>query len=430
VEGSVIQRPRGTRDLLPPETRLWLAVETVAREVFASFGGEEIRTPVFEATELFVRSVGEGTDIVHKEKYTFPDRKGRSLTLRPEMTAGVARAWIENRLGDRSQPLRLFYLGPMFRYERMQHGRYRQFSQIGLEIIGADTPLADAELLAAMHEFFVRLGFTDLQIHLNNLGDPEDRARYQEGIRVALTPRRAELCSDCQRRLEENPLRILDCKVPACQVIAADAPGVDDVAGDPSRQHVAGVEAHLQALGIPYVRNRRLVRGLDYYLRTVFEVVSPQLGTNAVLCGGGRYDRLIADLGGPAVPGVGFAIGEDRLVEVLPARFKDAVLARAALYLVPMGAAAENRALELARGWIRGGVPVELEITGRSLKAALKRADRDGFRAVAMLGDDELKAKTVTVRDLAAGNQSAVPFADLPAWWQALPPAREAARPE
>jgi histidyl-tRNA synthetase len=213
-------------------------------------------------------------------------------------------------------------------------------------------------------------------------------------------------------------------------VIAADAPGVDDVAGDPSRQHVAGVEAHLQALGIPYVRNRRLVRGLDYYLRTVFEVVSPQLGTNAVLCGGGRYDRLIADLGGPAVPGVGFAIGEDRLVEVLPARFKDAVLARAALYLVPMGAAAENRALELARGWIRGGVPVELEITGRSLKAALKRADRDGFRAVAMLGDDELKAKTVTVRDLAAGNQSAVPFADLPAWWQALPPAREAARPE
>ena len=422
----MIQRPRGTRDLLPPETRLWQAVEAVARDAFASFGGEEVRTPVFEATELFVRSVGEATDIVHKEMYTFPDRKGRSLTLRPEMTAGVARAWIENRLGDRTQPLRLYYLGPMFRYERMQHGRYRQFSQIGLEIIGADTPLADAELLAAMHEFFIRLGFTDLQIHLNNLGDPEDRVRYQEAIRAALAPHRARLCSDCQRRLDENPLRILDCKVPACQVIAADAPGMDDVAGAASREHVAKVEAHLQSLGIPYVRDRRLVRGLDYYLRTVFEVVSPRLGSNTVLCGGGRYDRLIADLGGPAVPGVGFAIGEDRLVEALPQGFKEVVLARPALYVVPLGAAAESRALELARGWVRAGVPVEIEITGRSLKAALKKADRDGFRAVAMLGNDELQARTVTVRDLASGAQAAVPFGDLPAWWRALPAAGRA----
>ena len=339
----MIQRPRGTRDLLPPDTRLWLAVEAVAREVFGSFGGEEIRTPVFEATELFVRSVGDSSDIVNKEMYTFPDRKGRSLTLRPEMTAGVARAWIENHLGDRTQPLRLYYIGPMFRYERMQHGRYRQFSQIGLEIVGADTPLADAELLAAMHEFFVRLGFTDLEIHLNNLGDPDDRVRYQAAIRETLGPRRGELCSDCQRRLDENPLRILDCKVPACQVIAADAPAMDDLAGEPSRRHVADVEAHLQLLGIPYVRNRRLVRGLDYYLRTVFEVVSPQLGTNTVLCGGGRYDRLISDLGGPAVPGVGFAIGEDRIVEVLPARFREVVLTRSAVYVVPLGDAARGR---------------------------------------------------------------------------------------
>ncbi len=419
----MIQRPRGTRDLLPPETRLWQAVEAVARETFASFGGEEIRTPVFEATELFLRSVGETTDIVHKEMYTFPDRKGRSLTLRPEMTAGVARAWIENRMADRSQPLRLFYIGPMFRYERMQHGRYRQFSQIGLEVIGADTPLADAELLAAMHEFFVLLGFSDLQIRLNNLGDPEDRVRYQEAIRAALAPHRERLCSDCQRRLDENPLRILDCKVPSCQAIAADAPAMDDVAGEASRDHVARVEAHLRSLEIPYVRDRRLVRGLDYYLRTVFEVVSPQLGTNTVLCGGGRYDRLISDLGGPAVPGVGFAIGEDRLVEVLPAGFRDTVLTRPALYLVPLGEAAETRALELARDWIRAGVPVEVEVTRRSLKAALKRADRDGFRAVAMLGDDELGAGTVTVRDLAAGTQSAVPFAGVAAWWRGLPPA-------
>ncbi len=419
----MMQRPRGTRDLLPPESRLWQAVETVARETFGAFGSEEIRTPVFEPTELFVRSVGETTDIVHKEMYTFPDRKGRSLTLRPEGTAGVARAWLENRLGERTQPLRLYYIGPMFRYERMQRGRYRQFSQIGLEIVGADTPLADAELLAAMHEFFVRLGFADLVIHLNNLGDPEDRPRYQDAIRAALAPRREALCADCQRRLDENPLRVLDCKVPSCQVIAADVPAMDDVAGDASRQHVARVEAQLERLGIPFVRNRRLVRGLDYYLRTVFEVVSPQLGTNAVLCGGGRYDRLIADLGGPAVPGVGFAIGEDRLVEVLPAAFAAAALARPTVYLVPIGAAAQERALELARAWVRDGVAVEVEITGRSLKAALKRADRDGVRIVAMLGDDELAGGTVTVRDLALASQTALPLAALPGFWRALPPA-------
>ena len=416
----MIQRPRGTRDLLPPETRLWQAVEGVAREVFGAFGGEEIRTPLFEATELFVRSVGEATDIVHKEMYTFPDRKGRSLTLRPEGTAGVARAWIENGLGDRSHPLRLYYLGPMFRYERMQHGRYRQFSQIGLEIVGTDTPLADTELIAAMHEFFVRLGFTDLLIHLNNLGDPEDRLRYQDAIRAALAPRRSELCADCQRRLDENPLRILDCKVPTCQALAADVPSVDEVAGEASRSHVAQVEASLRRLGIPFVRNGRLVRGLDYYLRTVFEVVSPVLGTNTVLCGGGRYDRLIADLGGPAVPGVGFAIGEDRLVEVLPDAFKASVLSRPRLYVVPLGGAAQQTILELARGWVRDGVPVEVEVTGRSLKAALKRADREGFRAVAIVGDDELKKDSISVRDLVAGVQASVPPADLPNWWRVL----------
>ncbi len=425
----MIQRPRGTRDLLPPESRLWQAVEAVARDVFGAFGGEEVRTPMFEPTELFVRSVGETTDIVHKEMYTFPDRKGRSLTLRPEGTAGVARAWIENGLGDRSQPLRLYYIGPMFRYERMQRGRYRQFSQIGLEVVGADTPLADAELLAAMHEFFTRLGFEDLEIHLNNLGDPEDRTRYQEAIRAALEPHRAELCADCQRRLDENPLRILDCKVPSCQVVAADVPVMDDVAGSASRTHVAQVEALLRRLEIPFVRNGRLVRGLDYYLRTVFEVVSPHLGTNAVLCGGGRYDRLIADLGGPAVPGVGFAIGEDRLVEVLPAPFRDAVLARPTVYLVPLGEAAEPRVLELAREWVREGVPVEIEITGRSLKAAFKRADREGFRVVAMLGDDELAAGTVTVRDLAAASQMALPCETFPGWWRSLTAPAAAAAP-
>ncbi|NWF99696.1 MAG: histidine--tRNA ligase [Thermoanaerobaculaceae bacterium] len=413
----MIQRPRGTRDLLPPEARLWQAVEATAHEVFGSFGAEEIRTPIFEATELFVRSVGETTDIVHKEMYTFSDRKGRSLSLRPEGTAGVARAWIENRLEDRSHPLRLYYIGPMFRYERMQRGRYRQFAQIGLEILGADSPLADAELLLVLHEFLTRLGFQDLLVHLNNLGDPEDRPRYLEAIRTTLRPYRGDLCTDCRRRLDENPLRVLDCKVPRCQELAAAVPPVGEVASEASRRHVGEVEERLSALGIPFVRNPLLVRGLDYYLRTVFEVVSPELGTGAVLCGGGRYDRLIADLGGPAIPGTGFAIGEDRLVEVVPEHFRQQVLARPRLYLIPLGDAACGKVLELSRQLVRAGVPLELELGGRSLKAALRRADRDGFRAAAILGEAELGRGVVTVRNLGTGEQQQVDTSRLAAWW-------------
>lgn len=415
----MIQRPRGTRDLLPPETRLWHAVEQTARDVFGAFGADEVRTPLFEPTELFVRSVGETTDIVHKEMYTFEDRKGRSLTLRPEGTAGVARAWIENRLHDRSHPLRLYYIGPMFRYERMQAGRYRQFSQIGLELLGAESPLADAELLLVLHELFTRLGFDDLHVHLNNLGDPEDRPRYQQLVRDTLDGRRAALCSDCQRRLDENPLRVLDCKVPSCQAIVADVPPVAAVASAASCEHVAAVEDQLDQLGVPFVRNPRLVRGLDYYLRTVFEVVSPRLGTNAVLCGGGRYDRLISDLGGPAIPGSGFAIGEDRLVDVLPEAFKARVLSLARLYVVPLGVAAQRAALRLARDWTRAGVVLEVELTGRSLKAALKRADKEGFAAVAIVGDDELAAGTVAIRDLAASAQQVMAPQAVPGWWAA-----------
>ncbi len=416
----MIQRPRGTRDLLPPESRLWHAVEDMARAVFGAFGADEIRTPMFEATELFVRTVGEGTDIVNKEMYTFPDRKGRSLTLRPEGTAGVARAWIENQMHDRSHPLRLYYIGPMFRYERMQRGRYRQFSQIGLEVLGASSPLADAELLVTLHEFLARLGFADLVIHLNNLGDPEDRPRYQALVRAQLEPLRGELCEDCRRRLDTNPLRVLDCKVPHCQALAAGLPAIADVASAESRAHVARVEAQLTALGVAFVRDPRLVRGLDYYLRTVFEVVSPQLGTGTVLCGGGRYDRLISDLGGPAIPGVGFAIGEDRLVEALPATFTATVLARPRLLLVGLGEAAQDALLPLAVTWQRQGVPVELELGSRSLKAALRRADKDGMRAVAILGDDELSAGEITVRDLGMGSQQRLATAALPAWWSAL----------
>lgn len=413
----MMQRPRGTRDILPPESRLFQAVEEAAHRVFQSFGAEEIRTPLFEHTELFVRSVGETTDIVHKEMYTFADRKGRSLTLRPEGTAGVARAFLENRLDQRPLPQRLYYIGPMFRYERMQRGRYREFRQIGLEIIGAATPLADAECVTALWEFFTALGFDNLTVHINNLGDPEDRPRYAQLLRSFLMGSRHQLCSDCQRRLDENPLRVLDCKVPTCKEITATAPGMEEVASPASQAHVGAVEAYLRQLAIPLHRNPRLVRGLDYYVRTVFEVVSPELGESTVICGGGRYDGLLSDLGGPEIPGVGFAIGEDRLVEILPPAFVAKATAAARLYLIPLGEASHFFGLQLARELVRQGVPVELEVGGRSLKAALKRADKLGFARAAIFGESELARGVVLLKDLQTGEQREVTPEELVAVW-------------
>ncbi len=410
----MIQRAKGTRDILPPDSQLWAAVEADALRVLGRFGYAEIRLPLMESTELFVRTVGEGTDIVSKEMYTFSDRKGRSLTLRPEGTAGVARAYIENGLGQWPQPVRLLYLGPMFRYEKMQRGRYRQFAQIGLELLGAASPAADVEVLLALHSFLAALGFDDLVIRLNNLGDPEDRARFIAGLKQELGPRRAELCGDCQRRWDENPLRILDCKVPGCRAAVAETTPIGEVASDEARAHLAGVEDGLAAVGIPVERAPRLVRGLDYYLRTVFEVVSPALGEDTVICGGGRYDRLISDLGGAQVPGIGFAIGEDRLVEILPEGYRRRVLGERPVALLPVGPAATTAILSLARDLTSAGVSVQTEVTGRSLKAGLKWASKLGARRAVIVGPDELAAGTAVVRDLDRGTQEdGVPLADV-----------------
>jgi histidyl-tRNA synthetase len=407
-ESSMIRKVKGTRDILPPESRLWSTVEAIANRVFGGFGYEEIRLPMLEPTELFVRSVGEDTDIVSKEMFTFSDRKGRSLTLRPEGTAGVARAYIENGLGQRPQPLRLSYLGPMFRYEKMQRGRYRQFAQIGIELIGASTPQADAEVLLALHSFLSELDFDDLVIVLNNLGDPEDRARFIAGFKAELEVHRTELCSDCQRRWDANPLRILDCKVARCRELVAETTPIAEVANDEARTHVDAVEAALAALEIPVRRAPRLVRGIDYYLRTVFEVVSPQLGEDAVICGGGRYDRLISDLGGDQVPATGFAIGEDRLIEVLPQSFRRRVLDRPTVAVLPIGDAATTEALAITRMLVAGGVAVHTEVTGRSLKAGLKWAAKIEARAAVILGKSEISAGTAIVRDLRKSEQHTV----------------------
>ena len=406
----MIRKVKGTRDILPPESWLWNEVEHTALKILGGFGYSEIRLPLLEPTELFVRTVGEGTDIVSKEMYTFPDRKGRSLTLRPEGTASVARAFIENGLGQRPQPLRLSYTGPMFRYERMQRGRYRQFSQIGIEILGAATPAADVEVIMALHTFLAELGFDDLIIVLNNLGDPEDREKFITGLKAELTPHREELCGDCQRRWDENPLRILDCKVPRCRELVSETTPVAEVVSDDAKQHVDTVEAALAESAIPVRRAPRLVRGLDYYLRTVFEVISPELGETTVICGGGRYDRLISDLGGAAVPGVGFAIGEDRLIEVLPESFKERVLDRRIVTVLPVGGGAAAPAAQLARELVLAGVMVHTEVTGRSFKACLKWSGKMAATLAVILGESELAEGIAVIRDLGRGEQESVPL--------------------
>jgi histidyl-tRNA synthetase len=410
---TVIQKVKGTRDILPPDSSLWVEVEAIAYRVFGGFGYREIRLPLLEPTELFVRSVGEATDIVGKEMYTFDDRKGRSMTLRPEGTAGVARAFIEEGLAQRPFPLRLLYMGPMFRYEKMQRGRYRQFSQIGIELLGAAAPQADVEVIFALHTFLSELGFDDLVIALNNLGDFDDRARYVDRLKEELLPNRGELCGDCARRWETNPLRILDCKVPRCRQLVADTTAVADAASDESRDHVAAVEAGLDALGVSVRRAPRLVRGIDYYVRTVFEVIAPELGEDTVVCGGGRYDRLISDLGGPEVAGTGFAIGEDRLIEVLPERFRRKVMERRPVAVLPLGDAAVAPALNLVRELATHGVVAHTEVTGRSIKAGLKWANKIGAAAVVILGEQELALQQAVIRDLDRGEQETVALEDV-----------------
>ena len=400
---------KGTRDLLPPETGVWAAVEAVARRVFGLYGYAEIRTPVLEHTELFVRSVGEATDIVGKEMYTFEDRKGRSLTLRPESTASVARAYVEHGLHTWPQPVKLYYVGPHFRYERPQRGRYRQFHQIGAELLGDDSPHADAELLLMLMRFLRELRFRDLEVRLNTVGDAASREAFREALVAYLAPRTAALSEDSRRRLGSNPLRILDSKHRGDRAILDEAPELADHLTEPARRHFAAVRAALDRMGVAYVVDPRLVRGLDYYTQTVFEIVSRDLGAQDALVGGGRYDDLVASLGGPAVPGIGFAIGEDRLVDVLPDAFRATVSAVAPVVAVGVGEAGMGAVLGLGEDVRAAGIACEIELSSRSLGATLKRADKSGVRIVLILGDEELASDAVTVKDLERGTQERVP---------------------
>jgi histidyl-tRNA synthetase len=421
---STLKAVRGTRDLLPPETTLWNRIEATARAVFARYNFGEIRTPVFEDTALFARGVGEETDIVSKEMYTWEDRaraqseKTQSLTLRPENTAGVVRAYIEHGLGESGLLQKLYYIGPQFRRERPQKGRYRQFSQIGAEVIGppsagSESPLRDAEILEMLATLLDELGIHGWTLHLNSVGSAADRARYNDTLRAALVPVVSQMCVDCQRRAVTNPLRVLDCKIPADQPIIDALPVIADSLDEASRFHFAQVTAALDAAGVPYRRNHRLVRGLDYYTRTTFEFTHDGLGAQNALLGGGRYDGLSEMLGGPRAPGIGFAMGEDRLVLTLLASLEQgAVAAKADAYIAPLGEAVNAGALSLARELRHQGLWIELGEGSFRLKKSFETADKTA-RNIVILGEDEIQSGILTVKNFSTGVQTKVPRGEL-----------------
>jgi histidyl-tRNA synthetase len=417
----MIKAVQGTRDLLPPETALWNFVEAAVRDVFRAYNFQEIRTPIFEATELFARGVGEETDIVSKEMYTWEDRaraaseKGQSLTLRPEATAGIVRAYIQHNLGERGLN-KLYCIGPMFRRERTQKGRYRQFYQIDAEIIGpasagSESPARDAEILEMVATLLDRLGITDWNLELNSVGTPADRAAFNDALRAALEPVKDKLCGDCQRRAVTNPLRVFDCKVAADQPIIETLPRITQFLGEDSRKHFAAVQEILRAVGVEFHINDRLVRGLDYYTRTAFEFTHGALGAQNAILGGGRYDGLSEALGGPAAPGIGFAIGEDRLVMSLK-ETAEGVLRKPDVYVAPM-AGMNGEAARLARELRRHDLVVELGDESFRLKKSFEAATKVGAKYILIVGENEVKADAFAVKNLATGEQVSVPRVEL-----------------
>ena len=396
-----LQSLRGTVDLLPAQTPFWQRVEAVAREQFRRAGIAEIRTPLLEVTELFARGIGEATDVVGKEMYTFLDRGERSCTLRPEGTASVVRAAIQHGLLSQG-PQRLWYGGPMFRYERPQAGRQRQFHQIGLEFLGFADPRSDAEAIAIAWDLLAELGLGGLALELNSLGSPEDRQRYRQELVAWLEGHREQLDPDSQQRISTNPLRVLDSKNPGTQALLAGAPTLAAALSAESQERFERVQQALSRLEIPYVINPRLVRGLDYYGHTAFEITSSQLGAQATVCGGGRYDGLVGQLGGPATPAVGWALGMERLVLLAQAASEPAASQAAApdLYVISRGEAAEAQALPLTRSARARGLAVELDLTAAAFGKQFKRADRCGARWAAVIGESEATEGVVVFKDL------------------------------
>ena len=411
--------------MLPPETALWNFVEAKVREVFRAYNFQEIRTPIFEKTELFARGVGEDTDIVLKEMYTWDDKaraeseKGQSLTLRPENTAGVVRAYIENNLWERGLN-KLYYIGPQFRRDRPAKGRYRQFYQIGVEVIGPSTagsesPARDAEILEMLATLLDRIGIQSWTLELNSVGCPADRACFNEALRTALEPVTAQMCADCQRRALTNPLRVFDCKVPEDQPIIEKLPRISQFLDEGCRKHFEDVQEILKSVGVPFTLNDRLVRGLDYYTRTAFEFTHGALGAQNAILGGGRYDGLSEALGGPAAPGIGFAIGEDRLVMSL-AESATSVALKPDVYIAPLGAGMNREAARLARELRREDVVVELGDETFRLKKSFDAAGKLGARFVLIVGENEVKSGMFTLKNQETGEQVSVARGELVGW--------------
>jgi len=407
-------RPRGTGDIITGAVEKWRYLEDLIRRICREYGYTEIRTPVFEHTELFRRGVGESTDIVEKEMYTFIDRGGRSITLRPEGTAPVARAYVENGLYNRPQPVKLFYMGPMFRYDRPQAGRFRQFHQFGVEVFGSDDPAIDAEVIAMAVDFCARLGLSGLELRLNSLGCPECRPVLRENLAEFFHRRDADLCPDCRQRLERNPLRILDCKEERCRNAGKDAPTSLDCLCQRCAANFQAVKWHLDLLHVSYLEDGRLVRGLDYYTGAAFEIVVRDIGAQSSIGGGGRYDGLVEACGGPPTPGIGYAFGLERLIlagekqgVVIPASSVPPV------FIATAGEKAGEAAFELLFELRRAGVPAEKDYLGRSLKAQMKYAGKAGARFVLIIGDNELARGLAVVRDMASGGQEEVPLEEV-----------------
>ncbi len=409
----MIKGIRGAPDILPEESGKWQALEAVARDVLDRYGYAEIRTPIFERTELFVRGIGEGTDIVEKEMYTFEDRGGESLTLRPEATASMMRAYAEHNLGSKSSLVKVYLIGPMFRHERPQSGRFRQFHQVDVEAIGSPGPAVDVEVVALLHHLLEAWGLRGLSLHLNSIGDPACRPRYREAFLDYLGAHREALCPDCHVRMAKNPLRVLDCKQPGCRKIAAKAPALSGYLCDACRDHFATVRGLLDALKIGYEVDERLVRGLDYYTRTTFEFLNPALGAQNAVAGGGRYDGLVEELGGPPTPSIGFAIGEERILTSLAAQAGPAETPFiTGVYVATAGPVDPGAAMDLTQRLRRRGLRAALDLEGRSLKGQMRQANKDGFRYSLILGTEELARGQVTLKDMMGGAQQEIPLTE------------------
>jgi histidyl-tRNA synthetase len=408
-----IHAVRGTRDILPQEVRLWQQVEASAREILGRANYQEIRTPILELTELFARSIGSATDVVGKEMFSFSTRGEQEVSLRPENTAGVVRAYIQHGLQMAGDVQRLWYCGPMFRYERPQAGRQRQFHQLGVELLGSRDPRADAEVIALAWDLLRAVGAENLTLRLNSLGDPQDRLAYRQALVDYLTPLKEKLDPDSQERLGRNPLRILDSKDPHTRAIVEKAPKLPDYLSADSRAFFEQVQAHLKALDIPYELDPYLVRGLDYYTHTAFEIVSPELGSQSTVCGGGRYDGLVEELGGPPTPAVGWAIGMERLVLLLQKKQLEGVARPLDVYVISRGAKAEAQSLQVAQALRQAGFCTELDLSGSPFSKQFKRASRSGATWAVVLGDAEAVAGEVQLKHLPTGQQQTLLQAEL-----------------